>query len=90
MMIRIFDAPLHGERTASGGILLDAGPATRRNLIRGRILEGFRMKTKRPLDWETQCRRAYSSFEKNGFLVPLDLHEDSEIDFTKLVPLAGG
>ena len=60
------------------------------------------MKTKRPLDWEAQCRRAYSSFEKNGFLMlvdgqqatelntPLDLDEDSEIDFIKLVPLIGG
>jgi hypothetical protein len=129
MTIRIFDAPLHGERTFAGGILLDAGPGTLRDLIRGRlqheverynqafpeifrglvqpeeseqILNGFRMKTKRPLDWEMQCRRAYSSFEKNGFLVlvdgnqvteldsRLDLHEDSEIDFIKLVPLVGG
>jgi hypothetical protein len=49
-----------------------------------------------------QCRRAYSSFEKNGFLVlvdgkqvteldsPFDLHENSEIEFIKLVPLVGG
>ena len=35
-------------------------------------LNGFRVKTKRPLDWEVQCRRAYSSFEKNGFLVLVD------------------
>ena len=129
MTIPIFDAPIHGERTAAGEILLDAGPATLRGLIRGRlqqeverynqalpetfqglvqpeeseqILNGFQMKTKRPLDWELQCRRAYSSFEKNGFLVlvdgaqateldsRLDLHEDSEIDFIKLVPLVGG
>jgi hypothetical protein len=66
------------------------------------ILNGSRMKTKRPLDWETQCRRAYISFEKNGFLVlldgvqitdldaPLRLREDSEVEFIKLVPLAGG
>jgi hypothetical protein len=66
------------------------------------ILNGFRMKTKRPLDWEQQCRRACLSFEKNGFLVlvdgkqvteldaRLDLREDSEIDFIKLVPLVGG
>jgi hypothetical protein len=129
MTIRIFDAPLHGERTVASGISLDAGPATLRDLIRGRlqqevarynqalpetfqglvqpeeseqILNGFRMKTKRPLDWEVQCRRAYSSFEKNGFLVLVDgkqvteldsrfdLDEDSEIDFIKLVPLVGG
>ena len=129
MTIRIFDAPLHGERTDAGGIVLDASPARLRDLIRGRlqqeverynqelpetfkglvqpeeseaILNGFRMKTKRPLDWEAQCRRVYSSFEKNGFLVLVDgkqvteldsrfeLHEDSEIDFIKLVPLVGG
>lgn len=66
------------------------------------ILNGFRMKTKRPLDWETQCRRACLSFERNGFLVlvdgsqitgldaPLQLREDSEVEFIKLVPLVGG
>jgi len=66
------------------------------------ILNGFRLKTKRPLDWEAQCRRAYFSFEKNGFLVLVDgkqvtelderfdLKENSEIDFIKLVPLVGG
>jgi hypothetical protein len=129
MTIRMFDARLHGERMAAGGILLDAGPSTLRDLIRGRlqqeverynqalpetfqglvqpdeseqVLNGFRMKTKRPLDCEVQCRRAYASFEKNGFLVlvdgkqvteldsQLDLQEHSEIDFIKLVPLVGG
>ena len=46
--------------------------------------------------------RLVESFEKNGFLVlvdgeqvteldsRLDLHDDSEIDFIKLVPLVGG
>ncbi|HEY2471548.1 MAG TPA: hypothetical protein VGI45_27415 [Terracidiphilus sp.] len=129
MNILIFDAPLHGDRTAAGGIRRDAGPVTLRDLIRGRlqqevehynealpeifqglvqpeeseqILNGYRLKTKRPLDWEAQCRRAWSSFEKNGFLVlvdgkqvteldvQFDLHENSEIDFIKLVPLIGG
>src|SRR5579863_6434323 len=129
MTIRIIDAPLHGERKAAGGILLDAGPATLRDLIRGRlqqevarynqalpetfqglvqpeeseqILNGFRMSTTRPLDWAVQYQRAYSRFEKNGVLVLVDgkqvteldsrfdLHEDSEIDFIKLVPLVGG
>jgi hypothetical protein len=66
------------------------------------ILNGFRLKTRRPLDWEVQCRRACFSFEKNGFLVLVDgkqvtelderfdLKENSEIDFIKLVPLVGG
>jgi hypothetical protein len=129
MAIQIFDAPLQGERRPAGGVRLDAGPATLRDLIRARlqqeverynqalpeifqglvqpeeseqILNGFRLKTKRPLDWEVQCRRAWSSFEKNGFLVlvdgkqvteldaQFDLQENSEIDFIKLVPLVGG
>jgi len=66
------------------------------------ILNGFRMKTRRPLDWEKQYQRACISFEKNGFLVvvnglqvtelddPLDVDRDSEVQFVKLVPLAGG
>lgn len=129
MKILIFDAPLHGERIATGGIRLDASSVTLRDLIRGRlqqeverhnqvlpeifqglvqpeeseqILNGYRLKTKRPLDWEVQCRRACSSFEKNGFLVLVDgkqvtdldmhcdLHENSEIEFIKLVPIVGG
>src|ERR1700758_1376647 len=107
MKIQLFDAPLHGARTVAGGILLDAGPATLRDLIRGRlqqevenynqalpetfqglvqpeeseqILNGFRLKTQRPLDWEAQCRRAWSSFEKNGFLVLVDGRQVTELD----------
>src|SRR3984957_3607401 len=33
-----------------------------------RILNGFRMKTQRPLDWQVQVERGCSSFERNGFL----------------------
>lgn len=67
-----------------------------------RILNGFRMKTKRPLDWEAQAGRACSSFQKNGFLLLIDgrqatdldqrveLRTDSEVQFIKLVPLVGG
>lgn len=129
MTIQVIDALLPGERTKAGGIRLEAGLVTLRELIRGRLrqeverynqdlpetfqglvqpeeseqtLNGFRLKTKRPLDWEVQCRRACSSFEKNGFLVlvdgtqvteldaPLDLREDSEVEFIKLVPIVGG
>jgi len=66
------------------------------------ILNGFRMKTKRPLDGETQCQRACASFERNGFLLlvdgrqvsdldePLHVGEDSEVQFIKMVPLVGG
>jgi hypothetical protein len=66
------------------------------------ILNGFRMKARRPLDWEAQFRSACASFQSNGFLVlvdelqvtglddPLDLRPGSEVEFLKLVPLVGG
>jgi len=66
------------------------------------ILNGFRMKTQRTLDWKVQFERACSSFERNGFLVLVDgrqvselderieLRADSEVEFVKLVPLVGG
>lgn len=67
-----------------------------------RILNGFRMRQRRPLSWEAQFERACSSFERNGFLLFVDgeqaidldqrieLRPDSEIQFVKLVPLIGG
>jgi len=67
-----------------------------------RILNGFRMRQRRPLSWEAQVERACSSFERNGFLLLVDgqqatdldqrieLRADSEIQFVKLVPLVGG
>jgi hypothetical protein len=67
-----------------------------------RTLNGFRMKVKRPLDWEAQYEGACSSFERNGFLLLVDgrqvselderieLRLDSEVQFVKLVPLVGG
>ncbi len=67
-----------------------------------RILNGFRMRVKRPLNWQAQFERACSSFERNGFLLivdgrqatdldeRIDLRADSEVQFVKLVPLVGG
>jgi len=67
-----------------------------------RILNGFRMRDKRRLDWEVQFQRACISFERNGFLLIVDgcqvtdlderleLAADSEVQFVKLVPLIGG
>jgi len=67
-----------------------------------RILNGFRMRASRPLDWEVQFERACSSFLRNGFLLivngrqvtdldePLELQAESEVQFVKLVPLVGG
>ena len=51
------------------------------------ILNGFRLKTKRPLDWEVQIQRACSSFERNGFLLLVDGQQvadlDAEIDLAR-------
>jgi hypothetical protein len=67
-----------------------------------RLLNGFRLGTRRPLDWEAQFRQACSSFNANGFLVlvgdqqitDLDLPfyptPDSKVSFVKLLPLVGG
>jgi hypothetical protein len=67
-----------------------------------RLLNGYRMKVKRPLNWEVQVERACSSFERNGFLLVVDgrqatsldelieLRTDSEVQFVKLVALVGG
>ena len=67
-----------------------------------RILNGFRMRVRRTLDWEVQFERACSSFVRNGFLLlvngqqaidldePIELRADSAVQFIKLVPLIGG
>jgi len=67
-----------------------------------RILNGFRMKTRRPLDWQKQFERACAAFQRNGFLLlvdgrqvseldePIELRAGSEVQFVKLVPLVGG
>lgn len=67
-----------------------------------RTLNGYRLKTKRKLDWEEQFKRACEAFERNGFFVlvgdrqatSLDdtfkVKVDTEVSFVKLVPLVGG
>lgn len=66
------------------------------------ILNGFRLKSKRPLDVEVQIEKACRSFERNGFLViagtrqildldtPVELLPGEPVQFLKLVPLIGG
>ena len=67
-----------------------------------RVLNGYRLKTRRQLNWEHQYTKALEAFEKNGFFVIVDgqqvedldeiipLRETSEVHFLKLVPLVGG
>jgi hypothetical protein len=67
-----------------------------------RVLNGYRLKTRRQLSWENQYEKALNAFEKNGFFLIVDgyqmerldevipLKETSEVHFLKLVPLIGG
>jgi|SRR6476620_11592742 hypothetical protein len=67
-----------------------------------RVLNGYRLKGRRKLDWEAQYRRALQAFRGNGFLLLVDgrqlddldqeieLRPDSKISFLRLVPLVGG
>lgn len=67
-----------------------------------RVLNGYKLKKKRQLDWEKQFERAIEAFKRNGFFILADdkqiesLDETIEIklrtqvSFVKLVPLVGG
>ncbi len=67
-----------------------------------RTLNGYKLKTKRKLDWEEQFKRACEAFERNGFFVlvgdrqatgldeAFEVKVDKEVSFVKLVPLVGG
>lgn len=67
-----------------------------------RVLNGYRLKSRRQINWEHQYAKALEAFEKNGFFVIVDgrqvedldevipLRESSEVHFLKLVPLVGG
>lgn len=67
-----------------------------------RVLNGYRLKTRRPLDVTAQVDLALRAFEANGFLIvvgdrqvvdldePIVVMPATEISFVKLVPLVGG
>jgi hypothetical protein len=67
-----------------------------------RVLNGYKLKAKRKIDWEEQFKRALEAFERNGFFVlvgnrqaesldeEFDVKVDTEVSFVKLVPLVGG
>ncbi|WP_030913221.1 hypothetical protein [Streptosporangium amethystogenes] len=85
----------------------NAAPAARFNgLVRPEDAEvelnGYRMGTKRRIDWERQADTAERAFQRNGFLLlvgerqiddlseMIDLTVDPVVSFIKLVPLVGG
>lgn len=67
-----------------------------------KLLNGFRTRTRKPLDWERQFETAVRIFEQNGIFVLVDgaavgslddmveLRTGTEIRFLRLVPLMGG
>jgi hypothetical protein len=67
-----------------------------------KVLNGYKLRERRKIDWEEQYARAVEAFERNGFLMLVDdrqvesldeeieLKVDTEVSFVKLVPLVGG
>jgi|SRR5208282_1235407 hypothetical protein len=67
-----------------------------------RVLNGYKLKAKRKIDWQEQYKRALEAFERNGFFVlvgdkqaetldqEFDVKIETEVSFVKLVPLVGG
>ncbi len=67
-----------------------------------RVLNGYKLKAKRKIDWREQYNRALEAFGRNGFFVlvgekqaesldqEFEVEVDTEVSFVKLVPLVGG
>ena len=67
-----------------------------------KTINGFKLRSKKPIDTEKQVYVALDAFQKNGFFVLVDdqqcssldqvvhLHSDTKIGFLKMTPLVGG
>jgi hypothetical protein len=67
-----------------------------------RVMNGYKLRAKRKIDWQEQFARALEAFERNGFFIlvgekqaerlddEFKVKADTEITFVKLVPLVGG
>lgn len=67
-----------------------------------RVLNGFKFKEKKPIDWRAQYEQAILAFDRNGFIVLVDERQVESLDqlieiaprttvtFLKLTPLVGG
>ena len=67
-----------------------------------RVLNGYKVRAKRTINWEEQYQHALKAFERNGFFVlvgnkqaesldqEFEVKVDTEVSFVKLVPLVGG
>jgi hypothetical protein len=67
-----------------------------------RVLNGYKLRAKRKIDWQEQYQRALEAFERNGFFVlvgdkqatsldqEFEVKVDTEVSFVRLLPLVGG
>jgi len=65
-------------------------------------LNGYKLKTRRDIDWKKQFELACDAFERNGFFIVVDeqqaesldeeieLEAGTQVSFVKLTPLVGG
>jgi len=65
-------------------------------------LNGYRLKSHRPIDTEQQIRVALRAFQENGFFIIVDdrqlenldevipVHDNLQVTFMRLLPLVGG
>lgn len=67
-----------------------------------RVLNGYRLRQRRKIDWEQQYKKAVEAFERNGFFIladdrqvesldeEIEIRLNTEVSFVRLVPLVGG
>jgi hypothetical protein len=67
-----------------------------------RVLNGFKFKEKKKIDWRRQYEKAVRAFERNAFIVLIDdlqaesleqvfqVEAETTVTFLKLAPLVGG
>lgn len=67
-----------------------------------RVLNGFKLKEQKKIDWHEQSKKAIEAFERNGFIILVDeiqvesldqiieIEAETSVSFLKLVPLVGG
>ena len=67
-----------------------------------RLLNGFKLRQRRMIDWQEQSEKATAAFQSNGFLLLINDRQVTDLDelvevgidttatFLKLVPLVGG
>src|SRR5262245_43326311 len=67
-----------------------------------RVLNGYKLRQRRKIDWEQQYQKAVEAFERNGFFILVDdrqvesleeeiqIRLDTQVSFVRLLPLVGG